>query len=167
MNCADCGSPLTTRRRYCDSCAFRRFQRRRGSKATWAEFEAERAADRARGSAARRGYGAAHRATRAQWAAQVEAGTVACARCGHLIVPGSEWHLDHADDGDGYLGPSHASCNIAARNGHRPEVRVWQPPIKPSPPAPVDDDGRVIRIPHPDGHGFTTPSHIRRWSRDW
>jgi hypothetical protein len=33
--------------------------------------------------------------------------------------PGSSWHLDHADDRRGYLGPAHAACNIYANGGGR------------------------------------------------
>lgn len=31
-----------------------------------------------------------------------------------LIEAGSKWHLDHRDDGHGWLGPSHESCNARA-----------------------------------------------------
>ena len=46
--------------------------------------------------------------------AVVQSGTCPCVRCGELIEPGSEWHLDHRDDGRGWLGPSHAKCNQRA-----------------------------------------------------
>src|SRR5438045_6044418 len=61
-----------------------------------------------------RGYGHQHQQRRKVWARKVAKGDVACARCGGLIVPGSKWHLDHTDDRSGYLGPSHAGCNMAA-----------------------------------------------------
>jgi hypothetical protein len=51
---------------------------------------------------------------RARFAPLVAAGKAKCARCGEAIEPGSEWALDHRDDGRGYLGPSHASCNARA-----------------------------------------------------
>jgi hypothetical protein len=31
-----------------------------------------------------------------------------------LILPGTEWALDHTDDRTGYLGPSHKRCNDSA-----------------------------------------------------
>jgi hypothetical protein len=80
-----------------------------------------------------RGYGRAHMAERARWAPKVEAGQVACCRCHRLIVPNPRrhdrgWHLDHTADRTGYLGPSHALCNLSAggrigaaiTNGRRP-----------------------------------------------
>ena len=66
-----------------------------------------------RPTTAGRGYGADHRRDRRSWAPAVAAGTVRCARCGELIVPGEAWDLDHTDDRGGYLGPSHARCNRA------------------------------------------------------
>jgi hypothetical protein len=48
-------------------------------------------------------------------AVAVERGDARCARCGERIRQGESWDLDHADgDGNGYLGPSHSSCNRAA-----------------------------------------------------
>jgi hypothetical protein len=41
----------------------------------------------------------------------VATGTVKCARCDELIGPYDNWDLDHRDDGRGWLGPSHRSCN--------------------------------------------------------
>jgi hypothetical protein len=60
------------------------------------------------------GWGAPHQRLRRQWARLVATGTVACARCGELIAPSAVWHLDHADDRNSYLGPSHAKCNLRA-----------------------------------------------------
>ena len=64
-------------------------------------------------------YGQRHRLERERWRGAVELGQVACARCGRMIVPGTRWHLDHTEDGSGWLGPSHAHCNllVAARKG--------------------------------------------------
>ena len=74
--------------------------------------------------------------------------TVACARCGELIAPSERWHLDHADDRNSYLGPSHAKCNLQAagwKTGlrmagypkHDPENGVfWGPPIENGQPRP-------------------------------
>lgn len=74
--------------------------------------EHRRARDRERGTTTERGYGAEHQQLRADMQ-----GTVIgqpCARCGHMILPTDTWHLDHTDDRSGYLGPSHARCNVAA-----------------------------------------------------
>lgn len=63
-----------------------------------------------------RGYGARHVSLRKRWAKRVNAGGVQCARCGLLIVPGSEWDLGHDDhDRSRYVGPEHAACNRGAR----------------------------------------------------
>jgi hypothetical protein len=55
-----------------------------------------------------------------RWEPIVESGYASCCRCGFPIVPGTRWHLDHRDDGLGYLGPSHAACNLraAAKRGN-------------------------------------------------
>jgi len=162
--CNDCGSAVETpRHRFCEACAFLRFRRRRGPSATWAQFQAEREASRQRGSTEQRGYGREHRRRRAAWKRRVDAGEVLCARCHKPIIPGTKWHLDHGPDRNTYLGPSHASCNVAAANATRPRSVVKPTP---NPPAPVDDNGRVIRVPHTDG-GFTTPTGRWKWSMDW
>ena len=67
-----------------------------------------------RASAAKRGYGRAHRAVRNRMKPAVEAGTTTCARCGEPIRPGQAWAPDHNGDRTGYLGPSHALCNNRA-----------------------------------------------------
>ena len=61
-----------------------------------------------------RGYGATHQATRKRLQRVIDAGGVACARCGCSILPGMEWHLDHAPGKTSYLGPSHKKCNLSA-----------------------------------------------------
>jgi hypothetical protein len=71
-----------------------------------------------------RGYGVKHEAERRKWKRRVERGEVFCARCGHMIQPGSpsrSWHLDHTEDRGAYLGPSHARCNTSAgaKKGNR------------------------------------------------
>ena len=74
----------------------------------------ERAKDRARGSAAARGYGRAHKAKRASWAEVVAQGGVSCWRCGELIAPGDPFDLGHDDiDRTKYRGPEHVQCNRA------------------------------------------------------
>ena len=74
-----------------------------------------RARDRARGTRQQRGYGAEHIRERRRWQNLIQAGApVTCARCGTPILPGADWHLDHAEDRTQYLGPSHAQCNLSA-----------------------------------------------------
>jgi hypothetical protein len=81
---------------------------------------------RAQGTTKQRGYGAKHKAYRRRWAAEVAAGEVCCARCGHFIVPGEPWDLDHTPDRTGYLGPSHARCNRAtAKHAARRRRRTY------------------------------------------
>ena len=58
-------------------------------------------------------YGAAHRRLRTQVGVAVAAGRASCSRCGLAIEPGEPFDLDHADDGSGYLGVAHSSCNRA------------------------------------------------------
>ena len=66
-------------------------------------------------------YGAAHKREREKVKREVEAGNAYCSRCGRFIQPGSDWHLDHSEDGKDYLGPAHARCNslAGARKGGR------------------------------------------------
>jgi hypothetical protein len=66
-----------------------------------------------------RGYGAAHRSMRAQYARLVEAGGATCARCHRPISAGEPFDLDHSPDRTSYLGVSHRRCNrvAGARNG--------------------------------------------------
>jgi hypothetical protein len=66
-----------------------------------------------------RGYGYHHKQLRKRWAKIVNAGGVDCARCLQPILPSQRWDLDHEDDRNGYLGPSHVSCN---RRGRRNPV---------------------------------------------
>jgi hypothetical protein len=37
-----------------------------------------------------------------------------CARCGLPMLPGQVLHLDHNDDRTGWIGFSHAKCNLRA-----------------------------------------------------
>jgi hypothetical protein len=74
-------------------------------------------------------YGMAHKAMRRRLAPVVATGTVKCARCDEPIEPGADWQLDHKDDGRGWLGPSHKSCNaragwekMIASNGNRVDL---------------------------------------------
>ena len=85
-----------------------------------------------------RGYTNAHVARRQQLEPLVATGQVIRCRCNELIQPGQPWHLDHRDDRRGYLGPSHATCNLRAAaektNGKRKDhpliwSRVWFEPI--------------------------------------
>lgn len=82
-------------------------------------------------------HGAAHTRARKAWAAAHQP-TDPCVRCGHPLGPMGRWlHLDHRDDHQGYLGFSHARCNIRAgalagnraqkakRQGGQASALVW------------------------------------------
>ena len=85
-----------------------------GSRCPACRAVAERARDTRRGSRQDRGYDAEHEAERRRWAPLVEAGRVACARCGQPITIGQAWDLGHTDDRLAWTGPEHAGCNRAA-----------------------------------------------------
>jgi hypothetical protein len=104
---------------------------------------------------------AAHRAARARWRSLVERGAACCARCGQRIVPGSAWHLDHADDRSGYLGVSHASCNLAAgaAKTNRERAAALRAATGATAPTPVSTTVHT---------GGPTPWWDgKRWSRHW
>lgn len=64
-----------------------------------------------------------HRQRRQQLEPLVRTGNATCARCGKPIQPHEPWHLDHNDTRTGYIGASHARCNLQAAahktNGNR------------------------------------------------
>lgn len=70
--------------------------------------------DRQRGSRQARGYDARHDQERARLAPTVTRGRTRCAKCGHLIDPGTPWDLGHTDDRTAWTGPEHLRCNRAA-----------------------------------------------------
>jgi hypothetical protein len=78
---------------------------------------------RPKGSTTARGYGSTHQGTRKRWRPIVESGGTLCVRCGFRILPGQRWHLDHRDDKGGYLGVSHARCNLSAAGKRGNEVK--------------------------------------------
>src|SRR5690606_22491985 len=57
-------------------------------------------------------YGTEHKRLRKETLSQAYGQP--CARCGEPMQPGQELHLDHADEGSGYIGFSHKRCNLAA-----------------------------------------------------
>ena len=88
-----------------------------------------------------RGYTNAHVARRRQLEPLSPPAKSAAAAAANSIEPGQPWHLDHRDDRRGYLGPSHATCNLRAAaektNGKRKDQpliwsRVWYEPIPPN-----------------------------------
>jgi hypothetical protein len=103
-------------------------------------------------------YGAAHRRARALLVNDVERGVATCSRCGLPILIGEPWDLDHADNGDGYRGVSHSSCNrlVGARKATRQTS--------------YRDDSRCQDDPDRGifwGPGETEDSPPRSWSRAW
>jgi hypothetical protein len=75
-------------------------------------------------------YSRTHKRIRAQLMPLVRSGRAKCARCGLPIEPHEDWHLDHADNGNGYNGPAHVYCNTAAPGWARgasepPPDLVW------------------------------------------
>jgi hypothetical protein len=96
-------------------------------------------------------YGTVHRKRRARVARAVNAGTAHCVRCGELIPPESEWHLDHADEGQGWLGPAHAQCNTS-HGGRLGRQRQLGTVVS------ISSDGDLV-MP-----GWIGPE---RWSRCW
>jgi hypothetical protein len=88
-----------------------------------------------------RGYGSVHDARRRQVTPLVDSGNAVCSRCGNPISPREQWHLDHADNRQGYIGVAHKYCNLRAagiktaqlRNPDRALIwsRVWFEPVPP------------------------------------
>jgi hypothetical protein len=74
-----------------------------------------------------RDYGWRHQQLREAWKRKVAAGGETCARCGQEILPGEPVDLDHRDDRQGYLGPSHRACNRSHGAGLRVNrhSRLW------------------------------------------
>src|SRR5262249_34584014 len=69
-----------------------------------------------RGTRYERGYGAEYDAERRLWKRMVDAGGVACRRCGEPTEPGPDWSLGHDDDDRSIIrGPEHGrKCNYSA-----------------------------------------------------
>lgn len=64
-----------------------------------------------RGTPTQRGYGAGHRALRADWQRRIDAGEpVTCATC-PTVLKGAAWDLGHTEDRTGYIGPQCLTCN--------------------------------------------------------
>ena len=85
----------------------------------------------------------------------VNSGNAVCSRCGGPISANERWHLDHADNRQGYIGVAHAYCNLRAaglktqklRNPDRALVwsKVWFEPVPPGTRVAVvvyDDNGQ-------------------------
>ena len=89
-----------------------------------------------RRSTTARDYGATHQATRKRLQGVIDAGGVACARCGCPILPGMDWHLDHAPGKTSYLGPRTRSATSPPAGGREPRSRTLAvTPISPHPRA--------------------------------
>jgi hypothetical protein len=117
-------------------------------------------------------YGYGHKRLRRRYQREVEAGLATCCRCLKPIRPDDRWHLDHAADGDGYLGPAHARCNLSADGqaraaqlyGKRPSAEATRLPCEP-----YDPHARVVwrewwRQTRREARGDVGP---QTWSRHW
>lgn len=76
-------------------------------------------------------YDRAHNNLRRAWETILEVTEINCARCDQPILADQTWHLDHRDDRNGYLGPSHSRCNLAAgRRAHQAQLRAATASLK-------------------------------------
>ncbi len=107
------------------------------------------------GATTRGGWGAAHQHRREAIALIVRAGKATCARCNEPIHPDHEWHLDHNDTRDGYLGVSHVYCNLAA-GAHKETVVAAQSRTSNSPTA-GHGAGSMTRPSEPSTRRRTQP----------
>jgi hypothetical protein len=48
-----------------------------------------------------------------------------CARCGQPMQPWQELHLDHNDSRTGYVGFSHAACNLRAAAKKARQIQLY------------------------------------------
>jgi hypothetical protein len=81
------------------------------------------------------------RALARKWRARHGLDSVPDSAAGQPIEASQPWHLDHRDDRRGYLGTSHATCNLRSAaqrtNGQRKDhpliwSRVWFEPVPPN-----------------------------------
>jgi hypothetical protein len=100
-------------------------------------------------------YGGAHKQLRAATAGQ--AYYTPCVRCGRVMLPGQELHLDHLDGGGpgDYRGWAHAHCNMSAGASKANRMRgavngrpmAWSPPavvpLAVAPPLPAGPDPSI------------------------
>lgn len=102
-------------------------------------------------SSTQRGYGTVHRRLREQLVRTMD-GTP-CARCGIPLRTGDDVHLDHREDRSGWIGLSHALCNLqaGAAKANRMRLEDTLPPV----PAP-----RHI-VWSRDWYGDGRPAHVR------
>jgi hypothetical protein len=87
--------------------------------------------------ARRQRYSSAHQRLRAKVAVAVEQGIANCARCGLPIEPGTDWDLDHNDDGR------------ATEARHTPGAIEPRPRRRHLVPATRRPDGRVVGMRTP------------------
>jgi hypothetical protein len=107
-SCLGCGTTIPAGS-YCPTCRARQ----------------QRTRDARRSSRQQRGYDREHEAERRRWSPLVDAGQVACARCGQPIGPGTPWDLGHTDDRTAWTGPEHATCNRAAGGRNGKAITNW------------------------------------------
>ena len=73
----------------------------------WAKTNAKKP-----GSTTKGGWGNQHQKLRKRLLPQAYGQP--CTRCGRPMLPGQKLHLDHNDSRTGWLGFSHAACNLRA-----------------------------------------------------
>jgi hypothetical protein len=117
-------------------------------------------------------YGPEHRAFRDGTVAQAVGKP--CARCHQVMLASDAVQLDHADDGQGYVGYSHRSCNARAGaiNGNRARAAAYRaakelpPPRRrerPPPPPPVDEHSCEAEGCHAEMAVCACGRHSRVW----
>lgn len=101
--CLDCGAPKKTKHHWrCEPCRAERERVRQRNRVSWKRLGRQK------------DYGPKHQAERLARLREFTPGDP-CARCGDPMTgPLSTIHLDHTDDRTGYLGLSHAACNLGA-----------------------------------------------------
>jgi hypothetical protein len=80
------------------------------------------------GGTTKGGWGNQHQKLRKQLLAQAYGQP--CARCGQPMQPWQELHLDHNDDRTGWIGFSHARCNLRAAAKKARAIQLYGKRVK-------------------------------------
>jgi hypothetical protein len=82
------------------------------------------------GGTTKGGWGNQHQKLRA--ALLPQAYGTPCVRCGKLMLPGQDLHLDHNDTRTGWLGFSHAACNLRAAARKARAIQLYRKRPRPT-----------------------------------